>query len=113
MNAVIVGFLVGTGCAWAEGAIFAQVPSMFPNSSGAVAGVVGGVGTVGGIIYPLIYSAPWLANLHIGYSIVAASMIPIVLLSAWVFQPEIAAVANTAGFIGSDESATASVPSDD
>jgi len=113
MNAVIVGFLVGTGCAWAEGAIFAQVPSMFPNSSGAVAGVVGGIGTVGGIIYPLIYSAPWLANLHMGYSIVAASMIPFVLLTAWVFQPEIAAVANTAGFIGDSGSSTSSVPSDD
>ena len=52
MNAVVVGFLVGAGCAWAEGAIFAQVPAMFPNSSGAVAGIVGGVGTVGGIVYP-------------------------------------------------------------
>jgi NNP family nitrate/nitrite transporter-like MFS transporter len=27
-------------------------------------------------------------------------MIPIVLLSAWVFRPEIAKVANTAGFTG-------------
>jgi NNP family nitrate/nitrite transporter-like MFS transporter len=100
MNAVVVGFLVGAGCAWAEGAIFAQVPAMFPNSSGAVAGVVGGIGTVGGIIYPLSYSAPWLANLHLGYSIVAASMIPIVLLAAWVFQPHVAEVANTDGFVG-------------
>jgi NNP family nitrate/nitrite transporter-like MFS transporter len=100
MNAVIVGFLVGTACAFAEGAIFAQVPAMFPNSSGAVAGVVGGVGTVGGIVYPLVYSAPFLSSLHIGYSIVAASMIPIVLLAAWVFQPNIATVANTDGFVG-------------
>jgi len=112
MNAVVIGFLVGTACAFAEGSIFAMVPSMFPNSSGAVAGVVGGVGTVGGIIYPLIYSAPWLANLHLGYSIVAASMIPIVLLAAWVFQPEIARVANTAGFVGGSSS-TETVPSGD
>ncbi len=112
MNAVVIGFLVGTACAFAEGSIFAMVPSMFPNSSGAVAGVVGGVGTVGGIIYPLIYSAPWLANLHLGYSIVAASMIPIVLLSAWVFRPEIARVANTAGFVGGSSS-TETVPSGD
>ncbi|WP_336336301.1 MFS transporter [Haloarcula brevis] len=112
MNAVVIGFLVGTACAFAEGSIFAMVPSMFPNSSGAVAGVVGGVGTVGGIIYPLIYSAPWLANLHLGYSIVAASMIPIVLLAAWVFQPEIAQVANTAGFVGGSGS-TETVPSGD
>ncbi len=101
MNAVIVGFLVGTACAFAEGAIFAQVPAMFPDDSGSVAGVVGGVGTVGGIVYPLVYSAPFLSSLHIGYSIVAASMIPFVLLAAWVFQPDVAAKANDHGFIGS------------
>jgi NNP family nitrate/nitrite transporter-like MFS transporter len=99
--AVGAGFLVGMGCAFAEGAIFAQVPAMFPDSSGAVAGVVGGVGTVGGIVYPLVYAAPFLANLHLGYSVVAVSMIPIVLLTAWVFRPEVASVANEAGF-GSD-----------
>jgi NNP family nitrate/nitrite transporter-like MFS transporter len=113
MNAVIVGFLVGTGCAMAEGAIFAQVPSMFPNSSGAVAGVVGGIGTVGGIVYPLFYSAPWLANLHLGYSVTAVTMIPIVLLTAWVFRPEIAKVANTAGFIGSSPESGAAAAGDD
>jgi len=107
-NAVVAGFLVGTGCAMAEGAIFAQVPAMFPNNSGAVAGVVGGVGTVGGIVYPLVYSAPALPNLHVGYAIVAASMIPIVALTAWVFRPHIARNANTDGFVegGSDTVAT-------
>ena len=102
--AVGAGFLVGMGCAFAEGAIFAQVPAMFPDSSGAVAGVVGGVGTVGGIVYPLVYAAPFLANLHVGYAIVGASMLPIVLLTAWVFQPRIASVADEAGFVGSDPS---------
>ena len=108
MNAVIVGFLVGTACAFAEGAIFAQVPAMFPNSSGAVAGVVGGIGTIGGIVYPLVYSAPFLANLHIGYSVVAVSMIPIVLLAAWVFQPHIAARATDDGFVSGGSSAVVS-----
>ena len=108
MIAVGAGFVVGMGCAFSEGAIFAQVPAMFPNSSGAVAGVVGGVGTVGGIVYPLIYSAPFLPNLHTGYSIVAATMIPIVLLAAWVFQPHIAKNARTAGFGGSESEAAAS-----
>ena len=98
--AVAAGFLVGAGCAFAEGAIFAQVPAMFPNSSGAVAGVVGGVGTVGGIVYPLVYSAPFLPTLHTGYAVVAVSMVPIVLLTAWVFQPRIASVANDKGFVG-------------
>jgi NNP family nitrate/nitrite transporter-like MFS transporter len=108
LGAVAAGFVVGTACAFAEGSIFAQVPAMFPNSSGAVAGVVGGIGTVGGIVYPLVYSAPWLANLHIGYSVVAVSMLPIVLLAAWVFQPEIAKVANSSGFVGSGEQPAAS-----
>ncbi|PSP33370.1 MFS transporter [Halobacteriales archaeon QH_10_67_22] len=97
--AVGAGFMVGMGCAFSEGAIFAQVPAMFPNSSGAVAGVVGGVGTIGGIVYPLVYSAPFLANLHLGYSIVAVSMIPIVLLAGWTFRPHVAERATTDGFI--------------
>ena len=109
--AVAAGFLVGTGCALAEGSIFAQVPAMFPNSSGAVAGVVGGIGTVGGIVYPLVYSAPLLPNLHTGYAVVGFSMIPIVLLTAWVFQPRIARVANEAGLTGSTRS-TAAVSDD-
>ncbi|WP_144905302.1 MFS transporter [Halobellus captivus] len=108
--AVAAGFLVGTGCALAEGSIFAQVPAMFPNSSGAVAGVVGGVGTVGGIAYPLVYSAQFLPDLHTGYSVVAASMIPIVLLTAWVFQPKIASVANEDGFTSDTRTTT---PADD
>jgi len=111
-NAVVVGFLVGAGCAWAEGAIFAQVPAMFPNRSGTVAGTVGGVGTVGGIVSPLIYSAPWLTSFHIGYSTVAVSMLPIVLLAAWVFQPRIAPVASSAGFVGERDTPAAS-PGDD
>jgi NNP family nitrate/nitrite transporter-like MFS transporter len=72
---------------------------MFPDSSGAVAGVVGGVGTVGGIVYPLVYAAPLLPNLHTGYSIVAVSMIPIVLLAAWVFQPTVAERATDDGLV--------------
>jgi len=113
LNAVVIGFLVGTGCAWAEGAIFAQVPAMFPDDSGSVAGVVGGVGTVGGIVYPLVYSAPFLSNLHIGYAIVGASMVPIVLLAAWVFQPDIAQVANSSGFIGDKRDAPSAATGDD
>jgi len=40
-------------------------------------------------------------------------MIPIVLLTAWVFRPEIAKVANTAGFVsGSPESGAAAAGDD-
>ncbi len=97
--AVVAGFFVGMGCAFSEGAIFAQVPAMFPDNSGSVAGIVGGVGTVGGVVYPLAFSAAFLPNLHVGYAIVGASMIPIIALSAWVFQPKIAARANDDGWL--------------
>ena len=103
--AVGAGFLVGMGCAFSEGAIFAQVPAMFPDSSGAVAGVVGGVGTVGGIVYPLVYAAPLLPNLHAGYAVVGASMVPIVALAAWVFQPRIAERATDDGLVGESDGA--------
>ncbi|WP_408956803.1 MFS transporter [Natrinema sp. 74] len=110
--AVGAGFVVGMSCAFAEGAIFAQVPAMFPNSSGSVAGVVGGVGTVGGIVYPLVYTAPLMPTLHTGYAVVAATMIPIVLLCAWVFQPHVAARATDDGFVATTESG-AGLPTDD
>jgi MFS transporter, NNP family, nitrate/nitrite transporter len=104
--AVGAGFLVGMACAFAEGAIFAQVPAMFPNSSGAVAGVVGGIGTIGGIVYPLVYSSTLFPNLHIGYSVVAVTMVPIVLLNAWVYRPHIASRANIDGFLGGPSETT-------
>ena len=106
--AVAAGFFVGTGCALAEGSIFAQVPAMFPDSSGAVAGVVGGVGTVGGIVYPLVYAAPVLPNLHVGYAVVAVTMLPIVALTGWVSQPRVADVATEKGVVGD-----AAAPRDD
>jgi MFS transporter, NNP family, nitrate/nitrite transporter len=97
--AVAAGFVVGVSCAFSEGAIFAQVPAMFPNNSGTVAGVVGGVGTIGGTVYPLVFVAPFLPNLHFGYAVVALTMIPILALAAWVFQPHVADEATTAGWI--------------
>ncbi|MGQ3413004.1 MFS transporter [Natrinema sp. LN54] len=112
MLAVGAGFVVGMGCAFAEGAIFAQVPAMFPDSSGSVAGVVGGVGTVGGIVYPLVYAAPLMPSLHTGYSVVAATMLPIVLLCAWVFQPHVAERATSGGWLVSSERPSGA-PTDD
>ena len=113
--AVVAAFFVGLGCAFSEGAIFAQVPSMFPDNSGSVAGIVGGIGTVGGVVYPIAFSHALLPNLHVGYTIVGASMIPIIALSAWVFQPKIAAVANDQGWLVSDDLMTGvkGAPGDD
>ena len=98
--AVGAGFLVGAACAFAEGAIFAQVPAMFPNSSGTVSGVVGGIGTVGGIAFPLVYASTLMPNLHLGYALVAlVVMVPIVGINAWVYRPRIARRANVDGLL--------------
>ena len=111
--AVVAGFFVGMGCAFSEGAIFAQVPAMFPDNSGSVAGIVGGIGTTGGVVYPLAFSAAFLPNLHVGYAIVGASMLPIIALTAWVFQPKISEVANTHGFISRDTAVEGTPTADD
>jgi NNP family nitrate/nitrite transporter-like MFS transporter len=103
---VATGFLVGTACAWTEGAIFAQVPAMFPNRTGAAAGVVGGIGTFGGIGYPLIYSYMGeIGYIHAGYVVVAVTMVPIIALNAYVYRPEIARRANVDGFLFEESSA--------
>ncbi|WP_129112684.1 MFS transporter [Halegenticoccus tardaugens] len=109
---VAAGFLVGTACAFAEGAIFAQVPAMFPDRSGAAAGVVGGIGTFGGIGFPLVYaSAAEAGVIHDGYLVVAVLAVPIVLLNAFVARPAVAERAHVDGFLvgGPDER----TPSDD
>jgi NNP family nitrate/nitrite transporter-like MFS transporter len=110
--AIATGFLVGTCCAFAEGAIFAQVPAMFPDNSGTVAGIVGGIGTTGGVVYPLVFAWSFLPNLHLGYAIVGASTIPIIALCAWVFQPKIGRVANEAGFVDTHSGSTVTSNSD-
>lgn len=77
---------------------------MFPNSSGAVSGVGGG------IVYPLVYFSTLLPNLHVGYAIVAVLMLPIVALNAWVYRSAIARRAHRDGFFNcaSGDSTTAS-----
>ncbi|MFC6720478.1 MFS transporter [Halobacteriaceae archaeon SHR40] len=111
--AVVAAFGVGLGCAFAEGAIFAQVPSMFPDDSGSVAGIVGGIGSSGGIFYPVIFSSALLPSLHWGFMVAGVTMIPILVLSAWVFQPDVAETATEKGFIISDSEPNAPVASSD
>jgi NNP family nitrate/nitrite transporter-like MFS transporter len=112
--AIGAAFLVGLGCAFSEGAIFAQVPSMFPDNSGSVAGIVGGIGSSGGVLYPLIFSSTLLPNLHVGYALAGLTMIPIVLLSGWIFRPDIAERATDDGFLLEEDPAAGSgVPTAD
>ncbi len=111
--AVVAAFAVGLGCAFSEGAIFAQVPAMFPDDSGSVAGIVGGIGSAGGVFYPVIFSAAVLPNLHWGFAVAGLTMIPILLLSAWVFQPEVSDVATEKGWVIDDEEPNAVAASAD
>lgn len=113
--AVVAAFGVGLGCAFSEGAIFAQVPSMFPDNSGSVAGIVGGIGSAGGVFYPLIFSSTLLPSLHWGFAVAGLTMIPILALSAWVFQPSVAETATEDGWLVSDEepAATTAATADD
>lgn len=85
-------------CAFAEGRYLRRYPQCFTNSSGAVAGIVGGIGTVGGMIYPLAYSSTLFSSLHVGYTVVAVSMVHIVLLNTWVCRPKISHRAHVDGF---------------
>jgi len=101
--AVVAGFLVGTGLRVLRGRDLRASARDVPDNSGSVAGIVGGIGTVGGVVYPLAFSAAFLPNLHVGYAIVGASMIPILGLVAWVFQPKIAERANDDGWFVSGE----------
>jgi NNP family nitrate/nitrite transporter-like MFS transporter len=111
--AVVAAFGVGLGCAFAEGAIFAQVPSMFPDDSGSVAGVVGGIGSSGGIFFPLIFSSTLLPSLHWGYAAAGATMIPILALCAWVFRPHVAEEATERGWVVADEEPAAAASTAD
>jgi NNP family nitrate/nitrite transporter-like MFS transporter len=87
---------------------------MFPDDSGSVAGIVGGIGSSGGSIYPLLFAAPFLPSIHYGFALVAVTMIPIVALAAWVFQPDIAERATEGGWFvsGSEPNAAPSVSDD-
>ncbi len=97
--AVAVVF-VGFACAMAEAAIFAQVPETFPNRTGMAAGVIGGVSTVGGAIYPLVFGyTTELGVSSLGYLAVAGSMVPVVLLAAWAFRPARVESVNREGLV--------------
>lgn len=97
---VAIGLVVGLCCGLAGGAIFAQVPAMFPHRTGTAAGIIGGIGSVGGIGFPLFYAAAGSAGyIHTGYLVVAVCLMPIVLVNAWIAQPERATRAHIDGVL--------------
>jgi NNP family nitrate/nitrite transporter-like MFS transporter len=101
--------LVGLGCGFTSGAIFAQVPATFPDRSGAAAGIVGGFGTIGGVAFPLVFS--WTASqgyVHASYALVAVLVVPIVLLNAYVYRPTFARRATADGLLSFSDGEVAS-----
>ena len=83
--AVLVAF--GIFLSFGTGGTFALVPLLFPDRPGIAAGFIGGVSTVGGIIYPLIFAG--CVNIHMGYLYVALYMfVPFVLFYFWAARYE-------------------------
>lgn len=77
----ILGFVIS----WGTGSNFALTPVLFSRCPGVATGFIGGICTVGGIIYPLIYGR--MANIHMGYATVAITLfIPFMLIFIMAFR---------------------------
>ncbi|HEY1736763.1 MAG TPA: MFS transporter [Methylovirgula sp.] len=84
---VLALIALGIFISFGTGGTFALVPLLFPERPGIAAGFVGGVSTIGGIVYPLIFAGN--ANLHIGYVLVALYLfVPFVLFYFWAARYE-------------------------
>jgi len=84
---VAVLVALGIFISFGTGGTFALVPLLFPERPGIAAGFIGGVSTIGGIIYPLIFAGS--VNLHIGYILVALYLFaPFVLFYFWAARHE-------------------------
>jgi MFS transporter, NNP family, nitrate/nitrite transporter len=82
---VLVAF--GIFVSFGTGGTFALVPLLFPDRPGIAAGFIGGVSTVAGIVYPLVFAGG--SNIHMGYFNVALIMfVPIVLFYFWAARYE-------------------------
>lgn len=82
----IVLAILGGGTGLVGGAILAAVPELFPERTGTATGVIGGVGTLGGILFPLVFAwTTQIGQIHMGYAYGAAALIPIILLNIYIF----------------------------
>ncbi len=84
---VVVLVALGIFISFGTGGTFALVPLLFPDRPGAAAGFIGGVSTVAGIAYPLIFAGG--ASIHMGYAVVALYMfVPFVAFYFWAARYE-------------------------
>ncbi len=85
---VVVLAVFGICVSFGTGGTFAIVPLIFKNRPGIATGFIGGVSTVGGIVYPLIFG--FSKNIHMGYAYVALFIfVPIILFYIWSMRYEI------------------------
>ncbi|MDE2447565.1 MAG: MFS transporter [Gammaproteobacteria bacterium] len=79
--------ILGMCISFATGGTFALVPLLFPDRPGLAAGFIGGLSTLGGIVYPLILAGQ--SNLHAGYLRIALALfVPFVLFYVWAARHE-------------------------
>lgn len=84
---VTVLVALGIFISFGTGGTFALVPLLFPDRPGAAAGFIGGVSTIAGIAYPLIFAGG--SNIHMGYFFVALYMfLPFVAFYFWAARYE-------------------------
>jgi NNP family nitrate/nitrite transporter-like MFS transporter len=77
---------LGISVSFGTGGTFALVPLLFPDRPGIAAGFIGGISTVGGIAYPLIFAS---VNARVGYLYVALYMFaPFILFYFWAARYE-------------------------
>jgi len=82
---VIALALLGFTTAFGTGSNFGVTPVLFHKNPGIAAGFIGGVSTIGGIIYPLIFGN--VSNIHTGYAVVAGILfIPFMLIFIIAFR---------------------------
>ncbi len=83
---VVALAILGFTTAFGTGSNFGVTPVLFRKNPGIATGFIGGIATIGGVIYPLIYGS--VSNIHIGYALVAITMfIPFMLLFILAFRP--------------------------
>lgn len=84
---VVILAIFGIAISFGTGSTFAIVPLMFKDRPGTATGFIGGVSTAFGIVYPLIFGAKALANIHIGYALAAIVIfIPVILFVIWAMR---------------------------
>lgn len=83
---VIALAFLGFTVAFGTGSNFGVTPVLFRKNPGIATGFIGGISTIGGVIYPLIYGH--VENIHTGYALVALTMfIPFILIFVAAFRP--------------------------